>query len=53
MDHILIEAKLIDAMKLIEGAPPYEVRNIECTHGEVRLLLKAVQLLATMRQAVR
>ena len=52
-ETIILADKLGKALTLLEGAAPYEEVPVDLRKGDINLLLKALGLLAAVREATQ
>lgn len=52
IENMLLVKKLGDAQETLKGQPPYDVRTLSFSYGEITALLKALIAVDAMRAAI-
>jgi hypothetical protein len=51
--ELVLGKKLLEASEALADQPPYTVRTVELTRGELRLLINALALVEAVREVTR
>lgn len=53
MDELILRNRLADLALELDGAPPYEVRTASMSRGELLILIRALELVSTLRAVIK